>query len=219
VKEAAVFRKLLIFGIIANLGVILLLVFDKKEAGFDVSWEPYTSKTLGFSLTYPKGWTIKEIERTNVESEIRFAKSEGAYFSVLTCVEANIRANLFRSKPERLKEPLIVACHEAVLALMPMKFGGFTRLNAAEMKLGPTEAPIEALGTSFVFSMRRGLMVRKMRGMVVSTWNGKKHIAFQFVCPECDYENVFPIFQTFLQSYQPCMFSEHKAEDRLGILR
>jgi len=71
-----------------------------------------------------------------------------------------------------------------------------------------------------MFSMRKGLMVRKMRGMVVSTWNGNKHIALQFVCPERDYESMLPLFQTFLQSYQPCGFSELKPEGRLeDILR
>ena len=214
-KDPAIFRKLLIFGIVANIGVILVLAFHKNEASLDVSWKSYASKAFGFSLTYPGGWIVTETEEPDVESETRFARSVEVYFSAITNVKANIQANLFRSKPERLKKPLIELCHETVMADMPRKFRGFTQLSATKMEIGSPEAPQEALGTYFEFSARGGLMVRKMRGIIISTWNGKKHIALQFICPDREYETVLPLFQTFLQSYKPARIFEPKPEERL----
>ncbi|HUV04501.1 MAG TPA: hypothetical protein VMX94_05285 [Armatimonadota bacterium] len=219
-KDPAIFRKLLIFGIVANVGAILLLVYGKNEAAQNVSWQPYTSKSLGFSLTYPSRWTVTEFEEPDVETETKFVCSEETYFSALTSVKANIKANLFRNKPERLGKPLIVACHETVLADMPRKLKSFTQLNTTEMKVGSPQEPQEAVGTYFEFSMRRGLMMRKMKGMIVSTWNGNKHIALAFVCPDREYENTLPLFETFLESYKPGRILERQSGERMGdILR
>lgn len=193
-QRRGLFRGMLVVGILANLGVIILFASEKKETGLIESWKPYTSKDIGCSLTYPEGWRVAEFNRHDVEYEARFYCTKSAYMSAVGSLTGGLMMEITKSVS---RNPLR-DYHEKFVAGLEEGLGHFNRTEAAEMKVGG----MEAYCTSFEFRTWNGLMGRTMKGMVVSTWNGDQHIAFWLVSPEREYEQMFDAFGTFLNSFK-----------------
>lgn len=199
------FRQLLIAGIIANIGVVVLICLDKQEVRTapESDWRVYYSSQFGYNVRYPAEWTRREIEIKDVENETRFARSKDTYFSVLYSLEAARIANLLRTKTSELNEPLILRCHNAVLNDLGNKFRGIIKTDTRSITLGEPGVELEACETSFTFELRRGLAARKMRGIAISTWNNRKPISLLMVCPADDFASVQPLFSEFALSFRP----------------
>ncbi|MCL6630676.1 MAG: hypothetical protein K6U00_13860 [Armatimonadetes bacterium] len=199
------FRRLLIAGIIANIGVIALISLDRQEVSTapQSDWKVYYSSQFGYNVRYPADWTKREIEVKDVENETRFARSRDTYFSVLYSLEAARIANLLRTKTSELNEPLIARCHNAVLEGLGNKFRGIIKSDTRSITVGEPEAGLEARETSFGFELRRGLAARKMRGIAITTWNNRKPISLLMVCPAGDFATVQPLFNDFASSFRP----------------
>lgn len=199
-SKREVYKKLLIFGIVLNVVAILVVAVDRPETATNVSdWTSYKSKLGGFVASYPAGWSVKETEYKQgqrVDIEVKFYRTETTYMSSLIIADAAMLANLFKRHPERLQEPLLLACHKRVLSYLQRKFRRFEARDTSHGGTGPTESYV----TDFTFSMRTNFMGGKMAGRVVSRWNGRKHIAVMLVCPQREYDQMLPVFDQFSKS-------------------
>ena len=188
---------MLIVGVLANLGLIILFAAEKKEFRLIESWQPYESRSAGFSVMYPKGWRVMEFNRYDIEFEARFCRSPESYVSAVASLEGSVMVGLL--KHGRASRDPLKMYHEKLVAGSEGRFRHFKSLETVEMKV----AGMEAYGTSFSYRTWNGLMGRAMKGMVVSTWNGDHYIALQFVCPAREHDTMFAVFGTFLQGFKP----------------
>lgn len=201
VQYRELFRKLLIAGIAANVVVILVLILDQRHAYNVLSWEVYNSKTYGYSIDYPNGWFVEERKPSDVESETIFRRRGDTFLSATVFIQAAIRANQFRTKPERLSAPLLTVCHNAVLGHLKKRYRSFVELETSDIQLGSLD--LEARVTNFEFGARSSLMTRRMAGRVLTTWNAGKPLSLIMVCPKVNYEEVSTMFDHFSQSFRP----------------
>jgi hypothetical protein len=203
-SDHKLFQRLLIIGIIANIAVIALIILDRNNINYpSQTWKTYYSSKFGYTINYPSDWTKKELEIKDVEEETRFVRNKDTYFSILYSLQAARIANLLRAKSAELGEALIVQCHTAVLDDLKRKFGSITTDQIPLTKVGGPTAQLESLGTELQFKIRRGLVVRKMSGTVITTWNDNKPISLLMVCPERDLQKIQPLFDEFTSSFKP----------------
>lgn len=204
------FRKLLIVGIIANIGAILLVALDKPDTAETASqeWDTFRSGNLRYTVSYPGRWKVKEVFQSDVEEEAMFMQTSDCYLSAFTVKGAAVKSTQMKNYTEdQLPKPLLEICHDEVLISLRDKYMRFNEMESSRDSLGQAGLPIDAYRTSFSFTKRKGLMARRMRGEVMSTWNDGRHIALQFVCPEREYEDMRQVFEQFVKSYRPSSFS------------
>lgn len=195
-QNRTLFRVMLVVGVLANIGIIILFASEKKETGLIDSWQPYTAKDAGFSLMYPTGWKMAEFNRQDIEFEVRFSSAENAYLSASASLAGALMMDIL--KHASVSEDPLDAYHEKYMEAMEERLGRFKRTETTKMKV----SQMDAYGTSFEFRTWNGLMGRAMKGMVVSTWNGDNHLALMFVCPTPQYDKMFAAFGTFLRDFK-----------------
>lgn len=188
------FMGLLIFGILANLTVIGLIATEKPDTTLVTTWQPFSSKDAGFSLVYPSGWQVTEINRQDVEFEARFFQTRGSYISAVASMGGGLLMEIMK---QQIRDPLKYY-HEKMIESMQEQLGHFKGTETSKMKV----AGMDAYYTSFEYRTWNGMMGRNMKGIIVSLWDGDNHLALRMVSPADDYDKMLYAFGGFLKSFK-----------------
>ena len=192
------FRIMWITGVLAVLGLIAVFATEDRDKVPNFSWRTYTSnKDPAYSVTYPQGWRVAEIDRHGTELEVRFLSSQDTYLSVITSLTGTVVMDILKGRPAT-QHPLR-DFHEMLIDGMKGRFRRFEAMGTTEMKV----AGAEAYGATFKYHTWNPLMGRVMEGMLVTTWAGDDYVGLAYACPERDRHKMFAAFGTFMASFKP----------------
>ncbi|GEM_PF-5394993 len=194
-KNQGVFRVILVIGLLADLGVLGFLASDKPTPMTVDSWEQFRSEAGSFSVKYPAGW--KDVEYTRpTDVEAKFTTANDTMFSAMVSLKGALVTDLIKFNPTSKESPLKV-CHEMLVDDLAARHARFKEAATTPIKIGKTNA----LSTTYDYKIVDGLRTRSMKGSVVSIWNGKDHMALRLTCPADRFEDMLPVFSTFMKTF------------------
>ena len=198
-EQADLWKRLYTLGIVLNAIVLLAGIVQYRLPSPQPDFTSYRSSKYGYTVGYPRGWNVREIEVKDRYLEARFTPGGDTYLASAGFSSAIMQANLLGKKRESLNRPLIDICHEAALKDLRTRHSCFGTGPTTEVKAGL--APW-ARSTDFRFLDRRPLMARGMRGRIVTAWNEPKPIELMLVAPLVDFRRAEPVFAAFLKSFR-----------------
>lgn len=199
-------KGLLIVGIVAYLGVLAFTSTPKHHEYASGSWQTYSPKDAGYSVSYPGSWQVQETNQHDVRMETRFSGAQDVHFAVINALQAVTLNDLLKGGTPLSKESKLKQLHNVDVEGLEASYRRFKTISESQIKI----AEQEACTTTFEYYSFKGMMGRSMKGMVVTTWNGQDPITIKFVSPASEYEDVLKVFMNFLSSFKPV--SKHEEE-------
>ena len=196
-ERRSLFRGLLIFGLLVNLALIVVFAAQKPDMAPISSWTEYKSADGAFSISYPHGWCIREIDRHSVEHITKFTCGPDSYLAVVSSTIATIMIGLPKAGPTQ-KEPL-ENFHEKLVESVKESSAHMYASETTEAKI----AGSPAYGTTLRYRTWDCLKGRSMEATLLSTMNGEDYIALMYVCPFRDHDKMLAAFGTFTAGFKP----------------
>jgi hypothetical protein len=206
------FQVMIVVGILANLGAIIVFASEKGHVASIDSWATYSSKEGGYSISYPKGWQLNEPGGHGIISLVKFSDGEDAEISASTEDKTGPLAGFMRPGPSLNKQSPLKESHDQGVELVSKISPSFNPSETATTVI----AGREAFCTSFDCVKTTGLMSRRMKGMILSAWNGDSMITFNFECPTGEYESLLPAFKNMLKTYTPSQQTQQPQQPSVG---
>lgn len=197
-ERRGLFRGMLVVGILAILGLIIVFATEKKESKPITSWQTYTSQTYGYSISYPAGWIVREIDSA-ADQEVRFSGPPNTRISVISSLVGTLVTDILKTGPAAKTSQPLKEFHEMLVRGMTQDNDRLLATETTEMKV----AGADAYGTTFKYHTWTPLAGRAMESMLVSTSSGDGYVALTYACPLIRHDIMFSVFGNFMGSFKP----------------